>query len=247
MLVIDELHIPSKDRDLAARRAYRLYYKFKNSLSTAEVENPTNGSMEHRILFDSGEKKLIILKSEEKKNCIGFYYHRCKAESARKLKKRIDRVFCGVSERDVQLYINNSSKSQAIKGRFENKPSLKPVKSSKVWDHVQIDLMSMDDMPLDIDFKQYRWVLSCIDVFSRYLVLRPLYSKDTAIVAEQLLQVFADLGVPSVIQSDRGSEFQGCVNQLSNMLSVKIVHSSVRHPQSQGKVCNIRSIPRCHL
>ena len=104
-----------------------------------------------------------------------------------------------MSKRDVQLYINNSSKSQAIKGRFENKPSLKLVKSSKVWDHVQIDLISLDDMTVDIDLKQYRWVLSCKDVFSRYLVLRPLYSKDTAIVAKQLLQVFADLRVPSVI------------------------------------------------
>ncbi len=58
----------------------------------------------------------------------------------------------------------------------------------------------------------------------------------SSIVSEQLLQVFADLGVPSIVQCDRGTEFLGCVKQLASLLEVKIIHSSPRHPQSQGKV-----------
>ena len=112
---------------------------------------------------------MILLKKEEVGDCIAFFYKRCKSESARKLKKRIDRVFCGVSERDIQAYINNSQKSQAVKARFENKPKLKPVKANQVWDRVQIDLMSMADIPVKADGKEYQWILSCIDVFSRYL------------------------------------------------------------------------------
>ncbi len=69
-----------------------------------------------------------------------------------------------------------------------------------LWERVQIDLMSMIDAPITVDGKEYQ---SCIDVCSRYLLLRPLYSKDTAVVSEQLL---SDFGTPSVIQSDRGSE-----------------------------------------
>ncbi len=95
--------------------------------------------------------------------------------------------------------------------------------------------MSMIDAPITVDGKEYQWILSCIDVCSRYLLLRPLYSKDTAVVSEQLLQIFADLGTPSVIQSDRGSEFMGAVERVAKLLQVKMVHSSVRHPQSQGK------------
>ncbi len=94
----------------------------------------------------------------------------------------------------------------------------------------------MTDMPVEKDGKKYEWVLSCIDVFSRYLLLKPLHSKDTAVVSEQLLQVFADLGVPAIVQCDRGTEFLGCVKQLASLLEVKIIHSSPRHPQSQGKV-----------
>ena len=73
-------------------------------------------------------------------------------------------------------------------------------------------------------------------MFSRYLVLRPLHSKETSIVAMHLLQIFSDFGTPSVVQSDRGSEFLGAVEKIAKLLHVKIVHSSVRHPQSQGKV-----------
>ena len=238
--ILDGGHIPTKDRDASDKRAYRVYYPFKSFLSSNMVKNPLSGVMEKRVIYhpQSGDpdRRVIVLKASEKNPCIQFYYDRCKAESARKLKRRIDTAFCGVSEREIQLFINNCKRSQQVKGKFENKAKLKPVTAKRVWTQVQIDLMSMTDMPVIIEKKKYQWILSCIDIFSRYLVLRPIHSKDTAVVSDQLLQIFADLGTPSIIQSDRGSEFLGCVTKLAKLLKVKIVHSSVRHPQSQGKV-----------
>ncbi len=89
----------------------------------------------------------------------------------------------------------------------------------------------MIDMPVEIDGKTYTsaWMLSCIDVFFRYLVLKPLHSKDTAVVSEQLINIFSDLGIPSIIQSDRGSGFLGYVTKLAKALNVKTIHSSPRH------------------
>ena len=104
------------------------------------------------------------------------------------MKKIIDEVFCGISERDIQIYIINSAVNQRLKAKFENKPPLKPVTSKEMWGRIQIDLMSMTDVPVVVDGKCYQWDLSCMDVFSRYLVLKALHSKDTAIVAEQLLR-----------------------------------------------------------
>ena len=151
--------------------------------------------------------------------------------------EEVAKVFCTVTERDILEYLNKLQINQATKGIFENKAPLKPVVCNKVWGQIQIDLMSMTDLPCtDVDGKVYQWVLSCIDVFSRYLVLRPLHSKETSIVAMHLLQIFSDFGTPSVVQSDRGSEFLGAVEKIAKLLHVKIVHSSVRHPQSQGKV-----------
>ena len=84
--------------------------------------------------------------------------------------------------------------------------------------------MSMADLPLEIEGKTYQGVLSCIDVFSRYFVPKPLYSKDMAEVSEQLVCIFAD----------RGTEFLGYATTLSKAVNVKILHSSVKHPDSQS-------------
>ena len=105
-------------------------------------------------------------------------------------------MFCTVTERDILEYLNKLQINQATKGIFENKAPLKPVVCNKVCGRIQIDLMSMTDLPCtDVDGKVYQWVLSCIDVFSRYLVLRPLHSKETSIVAMHLLQIFSDLTI----------------------------------------------------
>lgn len=79
-------------------------------------------------------------------------------------------------------------------------------------------------------------ILSIIVVFSRYLLLKPVHCKDTAVVAEELVKVFADLGTPSIIKCDRGTRYMGCKEKVERVLQVKIIHSSVRNPQSQGKL-----------
>ncbi len=48
-------------------------------------------------------------------------------------------------------------------------------------------------------------------------------------MAAELLQVFADFGTPSIIQTDRGSEFQGSVVTVAKQFNVKIICSSVKH------------------
>ena len=241
LAITEGQYLSIKDRDKVAKKAYYYLYTYRPNLSVQEITNPLTGSREKRLMFhdSSSQKSLIVLKNEEKKDCIKFFYERSKGEGARKLRKRIAEVFSKIAEREIQDYINNSSINQVYKCKYENKAPLKPVTSLAVWERVQIDLMSMADIPCNIYGKTYQWILSCIDVFSRYLVLRPLHSKDTAVVSEHLLQIFSDFGTPSVIQSDRGSEFMGSVNKVAKLLQVKMIHSSVRHPQSQGKVSSL--------
>ena len=237
-LLKGSLSIPTRERDAAARKAYYYYYNYGKQLSVCSVEHPLIGTdAVERIMYTSSHgKQTILMKCSEKHKCIDFFYSRSKGDCARKLKKRMDEIFTGISENDIQQYINTSKRNQEIKAVFDNKPPLKPVTASKVWERIQIDLMSMEDVPVVNEGKNYRWILSIIDVFSRYLVLRPLHSKDTAVVAAELLQVFADFGTPSIIQTDRGSQFQGSVVTVAKQFNVTIIRSSVKHPQSQGKV-----------
>ena len=230
--------IPMKERDDACKKAYYYYYNYGKQLTVSKAEHPVfEGGAEDRIMYTNSQgKQTILIKCGEKHKCIDFFYRRTKGDCARKLKKRMDEVFTGISENDIQQYINTSRSNQEVKAAFENKPPLKPITASKVWERIQIDLMSMEDIPIVSEGKNYRWVLSIIDVFSQYLLLRPLHSKDTAVVAVELLQIFADFGTPAIIQTDRGSEFQGSVVEVAKQFNVKIIRSSVKHPQSQGKV-----------
>ena len=66
--------------------------------------------------------------------------------------------------------------------------------------------MSMADKPVSVDGKVYKWILSCIDVFSRYLLLRPLYSKEAVVVANELLHLYGDPHQGCTVTGDQSFE-----------------------------------------
>ena len=158
--------MPIKDRTEPVERAYYYLYTYRDCLSIGRVNNPVSGQEETRILCEDlpTGKKVIVLKLEEKRSCIDFYNRRGKGERARKIKKQIAEAFALVSESEIQCYINNSGIKQKIKGRFDNKSKLKPVTAKQIWQRVQIDLMSMADLPISIDGKTYQWILSIFHV-----------------------------------------------------------------------------------
>ena len=84
--------------------------------------------------------------------------------------------------------------------------------------------------------KTYKYVLSILDVFSRYHWLVPLQTKKSSHVARELVRIYRDHGAPRVIQHDQGREFEGAVAALCKKLAIKVVKGRPYHPQSQGKV-----------
>ena len=210
---------------------YRLKSKQQCTLST--VLNPLTGRMEERVLVNRDK---ILLKTNEVDTCIKQYYKKHKGAGARKLYCSIIEKFAGVSEKGIQDYINNHPKAQRLNPEFKNKSDLNPVKSSCVLNQVQIDLVDMSKYPVPTEGTHYRYILVVLDVFSRFLFLRPITSKSSSLVASVLLQLFSDIGPPLRIQSDQGTEFKGVVHTLMTSLGVHIIHSTPYHPQSQGKV-----------
>ena len=84
--------------------------------------------------------------------------------------------------------------------------------------------------------KVFKYVLSVMDVFSRYQWLVPLERKLSSHVARELRRVYRENGVPRVIQHDQGPEFDGAVSRLCKKLKIKVIKGRPYHPQSQGKV-----------
>lgn len=118
----------------------------------ATTLNPISSEKEDRVMFavPPMKEKTILLRSEEVNACVEFFYKRTKGDCARKL-KRVDLLFTGITEKQIQQYINSSKVNQKVKCRFDNKAPLHPIKSKSVWNRIQIDLMSMEDKPCSGD------------------------------------------------------------------------------------------------
>ena len=230
--------IPKKERSLDDIAAYRIKQKPLLDLSAEEVKNPLSGKQEKRVLITCHKNgtKTILLRKEEVEPCVKLYFNKYKGAGVRKLYKAIIKRFSGVSENDVSTVISSLNKAQRLKPSFMNKAPLRPVKSSGVMHHVQVDLVDMKNNAVTVGAQKFKYILVMLDVFSRYIYLRPLTSKSSAEVASVLLKIFSDAGPPRRLQSDQGAEFKGAVAQLMEAMQVDIIHSRPYYPQSQGKV-----------
>lgn len=232
--------IPKKKRSADEIAAYRIKQKPGLNIEVSVVKHPLSGKREERVLVSSGQDdtKTILLKKEEMKTCVKAYHDRYKGSGARKLYKAISKRFAGVSERDVLSILNSMHEAQRLKPMFLNKAPLHPVLSSGVMNQVQIDLVDMKNNKVMIGSETFRYILVMLDVFSRFIFLRPLKTKSSSEVASILLHIFSDIGPPKRLQSDQGSEFKGAVQQLMEVMQVQIIHSRPYYPQSQGKVAS---------
>lgn len=99
-------------------------------------------------------------------------------------------------------------------------------------DKVAVDLMTL---PRSIENNRYVLVMS--DVFSKFVSLSPLTSKDSGQVAQAFLTHWvAVFGAPKHVLSDQGGEFAGVLDQILVNLGSKHLRTTAYHPQSNGQV-----------
>ena len=80
-------------------------------------------------------------------------------------------------------------------------------------------------MPLDTLYgNKYKYILSGIDVASRYKVARPLRTKQAKDVADMIANIYkvGPLIYPKIFQCDNGSEFKAEVTKLLEKHEVRI-------------------------
>ena len=81
------------------------------------------------------------------------------------------------------------------------------------------------------------YILVICDYATRYLEAIPLRSIDAAHIAEELIKVFARVGVPEEILTDQGSNFTShLLSELYRLLHIHSIRTSPYHPQTDGLV-----------
>ncbi|GFN91632.1 Pol polyprotein [Plakobranchus ocellatus] len=81
------------------------------------------------------------------------------------------------------------------------------------------------------------YVLSLIDLATRWAEMVPLHSITAPNVAEGLFSIFSRVGFPIEIQSDRGSQFMSeLFAEFTKLAGIKHLFSTPYHPQTNGVV-----------
>lgn len=227
-------HVLRSCKDQKKKKAFR--HSYSNRFALTRRSNPLTGQEEDVLTYLPSEGK-IVLKVSQVPIVVKAMFAETKGEGARKILTRMRELYVGVKEVTVQKVLNELPEKQKIKPRFLNKPPSRPVEASEVMERNQIDLIDFQGLPVEHEGITYNFVLSVMDVFSRYVFLAALPSKHAHNVAHELYQLYSVVGPPRIIQCDQGGKFKGVVKVVADKLNVKIVRSRPYHPQSQGKVC----------
>ena len=103
---------------------------------------------------------------------------------------------------------------------------------TKVWFRVGMDLTG----PL-VESNGFKYILTVIDNFTRWIETRPLRTKEAKEVARGLFSVYCRQGAPVQIISDNGTEFTNRLHKaLHEAYNCKLIFSTPYHPQTNGLV-----------
>ena len=108
------------------------------------------------------------------------------------------------------------------------------INSPGPWETVSIDIVG----PLPVDGKSHRYIVTMMDVYSRYLIASPVKNHTASTVSRCLYEsVVAYFGAPRSILSDRGTEFTGMIwESLAQLLGAKIKLTSPYYPQGNSVI-----------
>ena len=91
--------------------------------------------------------------------------------------------------------------------------------------------------PLPRSRAGHRYVLVVCDYATKYPEAVPLKSIDAECIADELVKIFARMGIPKEILTDQGSNFTSqLLAEVYHLLHVKALRTSPYHPQTDGLV-----------
>jgi transposase InsO family protein len=151
-----------------------------------------------RILADEGEKRQMFLK----------YWHDsevCAHRGRDSTFEKLTASFFNLTRAEVEMLIRETEVYQ-VSSKTKNKEKVtNPLMTSRPMEHLQMDL---------VDFHQYKtfnknitFLLVVVDCFSKFLWAFPLLRKAAPEVLSKLRALFMTEGIPTILQSDNGTEF----------------------------------------
>src|SRR6185437_14741647 len=93
----------------------------------------------------------------------------------------------------------------AINSSIKKKTDMIPIISTAPWKHIQIDLINFHEFS-DVN-SGVAWLLTCVCIFSKFLVAIPTKSKEATTVATHLVKDIFKIWLPDTLQSDNDTGY----------------------------------------
>jgi len=135
--------------------------------------------------------------------------------------------------RYIAVYVRTCTVCQRVKdGKELATAPLGNLPTVGRWDTLSIDLWG----PLPVTSEGHKYVLTCIDSFTKWVCIIPIPNKKAITVAKALWnQVFSRYGMPLRIHHDQGKEFVNeILKSLNELLGVDDSRTTAYHPQGNA-------------
>jgi transposase InsO family protein len=143
--------------------------------------------------------------------------------------------YVGISRRKMQEALQAVPSYQQFVPAKHTLSTTKPIIVKRPYSRLQIDLVDFTKLAGYNHGK--KWLLTCIDLFTKKAYGRAMQNKTSEQTWTALKSILDSLPKkPTIIQSDNGSEFKAEVQEGLKARSIKQIFSSPYHPQSQGAV-----------
>ena len=153
---------------------------------------------------------------------------------SRTANRLLDRVYWPGLRQDVRSYLVSCAVCLARKSPCPRRAPMGHVDVGHRWERVAMDLL---DMSVTTP-KGNQYVLVMVDCFSRWTEACPLPDKMALSVADAFFQhIVCRFGIPSVIHSDQGREFENkLMQELCLLCGAHKTRSTPYQPESDGMV-----------
>lgn len=144
-----------------------------------------------------------------------------------------------ISRRQVLAWLKDQNVHQLFIPTKKTK-DIKATVLTRPYSQIGIDLADMQNY----EYKDYNYILTAIDLFSKKAWARPIKGKATREVLRAMREILNEIGHPvRSIRSDNGSEFiSKTFKNLLKSKNIKQVLSDSNKPQSNGQIENFNGI-----
>lgn len=172
----------------------------------------------------------------EVKRFIEKAFHQSKSAGYKKFYHRTDDAYAGLSKRHVLKCVLRDENPRKFNVKLATKARPCPVSLREIHEQQQTDLVVTKNMAVELQAFTYQYILSVMDIFSRFHWLALLTKKRSSRVKKELQKIFKIYDIQKCLQIDNKGEFKKEVKRFCKINKIKMIRSHPCNLKSQGKL-----------